>query len=158
MDPKIWGPHAWFFLHTMAFAYPYKPRHDQQHTMKQFLLHLGGTLPCQACQQHYQQHLQKRSLDAAVLSKDNLFKWMVDIHNDVNRQLGKPEMSLDNAYKKYREKYGLEADHQYMDQQDKPIPSYLWVILVLVVIIGLTRFFWPQIKQLMPEHNPLKNM
>ena len=23
LDPKIWGPHYWFFLHTVAITYPY---------------------------------------------------------------------------------------------------------------------------------------
>ena len=25
LDPKIWGPHYWFFLHTLASTYPHTP-------------------------------------------------------------------------------------------------------------------------------------
>ena len=25
LDPKIWGPHYWFFLHTLALTYPETP-------------------------------------------------------------------------------------------------------------------------------------
>ena len=25
LDPKIWGPHYWFFLHTIAMSYPLRP-------------------------------------------------------------------------------------------------------------------------------------
>ena len=25
LDPKIWGPHYWFFLHTIAVTYPHNP-------------------------------------------------------------------------------------------------------------------------------------
>ena len=25
LDPKIWGPHYWFFLHTVALSYPRTP-------------------------------------------------------------------------------------------------------------------------------------
>ena len=25
LDPKIWGPHYWFFLHTVAMTYPHHP-------------------------------------------------------------------------------------------------------------------------------------
>ena len=25
LDPKIWGPHYWFFLHTIALNYPLYP-------------------------------------------------------------------------------------------------------------------------------------
>ena len=145
MDPKIWGPHAWFFLHTVAFAYPYKPTPSQQLNMRQFLINLGSILPCQVCQQHYQENLQQNSIDNAVQSKDKLFVWLVNIHNAVNRQLNKPEMSLESAYQKYRNHYGLEPDLQYLENHTKPIKWYLWVILILVVTVGLTKYFWPQL-------------
>ena len=25
LDPNIWGPHYWFFLHTLALTYPETP-------------------------------------------------------------------------------------------------------------------------------------
>ena len=25
LDPTIWGPHYWFFLHTIAMTYPIRP-------------------------------------------------------------------------------------------------------------------------------------
>ena len=25
LDPTIWGPHFWFFLHTLAMSYPHHP-------------------------------------------------------------------------------------------------------------------------------------
>ena len=25
LDPNIWGPHYWFFLHTIAMSYPIHP-------------------------------------------------------------------------------------------------------------------------------------
>ena len=25
LDPKVWGPHYWFFLHTVAMCYPHRP-------------------------------------------------------------------------------------------------------------------------------------
>ena len=25
LDPTVWGPHYWFFLHTIAMAYPIRP-------------------------------------------------------------------------------------------------------------------------------------
>ena len=146
MDPKIWGPPTWFFLHTTALNYPYQPSPLQKHYFKQFLINLGGVLPCQVCQDHYNKNLLKYSIDEAVQSKDKAFKWMVDIHNAVNKQLGKPIMKLSKAYEKYRNHYGLEADHHYTD--DKGIKWYLWLILIIVVTVGLTKYFWVDIRQM----------
>ena len=25
LDPNVWGPHFWFFLHTLAISYPHHP-------------------------------------------------------------------------------------------------------------------------------------
>jgi hypothetical protein len=25
LDPKVWGPHMWFFLHTISMTYPVRP-------------------------------------------------------------------------------------------------------------------------------------
>ena len=25
LDPAVWGPHFWFFLHTLALTYPNHP-------------------------------------------------------------------------------------------------------------------------------------
>ena len=25
LEPNIWGPHYWFFLHSITFTYPKKP-------------------------------------------------------------------------------------------------------------------------------------
>jgi len=25
LDPTVWGPHFWFFLHTLAISYPHHP-------------------------------------------------------------------------------------------------------------------------------------
>ncbi len=141
MDPKIWGPPAWFFLHTMMLNYPYKPSIQQKNDLKFFLINLGGVLPCPICRIHYKNHLQKFPIDNAIESKDSAFKWLVDVHNSVNRQLGKSEMSIDNAYLKYRGHYGMENDHQYTNNK----PLNLWLILILVIVLGLTKYFWSDI-------------
>ena len=36
MDPNIWGPHAWFFLHTIARNYPENPSSQDKQSHLQF--------------------------------------------------------------------------------------------------------------------------
>ena len=33
LDPKVWGPHYWFFLHTISISYP---RHPNAVTKKKY--------------------------------------------------------------------------------------------------------------------------
>ena len=35
-EPKIWGPHAWFFLESVTMAYPTKPSFDEKKAAEQF--------------------------------------------------------------------------------------------------------------------------
>ena len=57
MDPSVWGPHAWFFLHTVTFTYPKNPTELDKRHMYDFFTKLQYILPCEMCKQHYQEHL-----------------------------------------------------------------------------------------------------
>ena len=48
-------------------------------------------LPCAICREHYKQHLAKNPLTPFLDSRKDLLKWTIDIHNKVNKKLGKPE-------------------------------------------------------------------
>ena len=37
MEAKIWGPHAWIFLHSITMAYPENPTDNDKKYMKIFL-------------------------------------------------------------------------------------------------------------------------
>jgi hypothetical protein len=50
-------------------------------------------IPCLSCREHFEQVL----VDNPVPEADNLFEWSVDVHNIVNRRLGKPEVSYEAA-------------------------------------------------------------
>ena len=85
MDPKIWGPSAWRFLHSVALTYPEKPNNQDKINIKNFYYNVTDILPCVLCQQHYKNNLQKHKLTDQILSsKDLLNKWLVDVHNEVN--------------------------------------------------------------------------
>ena len=36
MDPKIWGPPGWLFLHTITFNYPTNPTEEDKKYYKNF--------------------------------------------------------------------------------------------------------------------------
>ena len=55
-------------------------------------------LPCKKCQKHYQENLWKLPIDKFLESKAKLFQWTVDIHNQVNEDLGKIKYSYEEAY------------------------------------------------------------
>ena len=53
MDPKIWGPGAWLFLHSVTLNYPNSPTQIDKKIYSDFFNLVGKVLPCSACKNHY---------------------------------------------------------------------------------------------------------
>jgi len=90
-DPQVWGPSAWTFMHSVALCYPTKPTAvDKQH-YKMFFLSLPFVLPCLKCQENLLGHLSKDTsiFENAFGSRDSLIRWVIRLHNQVNRSLHK---------------------------------------------------------------------
>lgn len=108
MDTLSWGPQAWRFLHSITFAYPVKnPSDAQKKQTKEFFTYLQFLLPCPECKQHYSQLLILKPIDNALDSQDSLSRWLVNIHNQVNKRLGKPEMPYEIVKDKYEALKGM---------------------------------------------------
>ena len=103
-DPKLWGPHLWYYLHFSAANYPENPSSEQISSMKDWLCNLHVTIPCTNCSQHYQAYIEnnKPYLKDICSNKTKLFNFLVDIHNKVNKRNGKPELSYDQARAIYK--------------------------------------------------------
>ena len=85
MKPKIWGPHAWIFLHSVTMNYPDNPTHQDKKEMKDFFNSLRYVLPCEKCSKNLQFNMMKYPLtDNMLSSRDSLVRWLIEIHNMVN--------------------------------------------------------------------------
>ena len=110
MNQNVWGPHTWFFLHSVTFNYPFKPTVYDKHHIKQFFKEIEDILPCSVCRRHYKEHLKKKPIKSE--SRKELVYWLIDLHNIVNIQEHKPTMSyqavLDLYSREYQKKIVLE--------------------------------------------------
>ena len=57
--------------------------------MKEFFESLQIIIPCPICRTHYTSHMAKLPIGPSLDSRKDLFRWTVDLHNDVNTMLGK---------------------------------------------------------------------
>lgn len=88
--PRIWGPHAWKFIHCVTFGYPLNPSERNIKEYKQFFLNLGNVLPCGFCSKSYNEFIKMgdtKLIDDTFKTRYNLVKWGFDIHNAVNQKL-----------------------------------------------------------------------
>ena len=100
MSREVWGPKAWDFLHTVTFGYPDNPTDKEKQDATNFFNSLPTMLPCKICSEHCKQNIKK--IPPNVNSKKDLSMWLVNLHNEVNRQLGKGKIyTYDEISSKY---------------------------------------------------------
>ena len=87
MDPSGWGPYYWGMLHLAAMSNaPEFPELVQM---------FPGLLPCPTCSADFKKIIENTPLTG------NYFMWSVDVHNQVNAKLGKPQVSYEDAQRRW---------------------------------------------------------
>lgn len=90
MMTSIWGPPMWHILHTISFNYPVNPTCDQKKYYYKFYKNLVNILPCKYCRDNLANNLSKHPLTKEVFaSRDSLSRWVYQLHEIVNKMLGK---------------------------------------------------------------------
>lgn len=145
MEPKIWGPPAWHFLHTITFNYPEKPSYKDKSNYYDFFHNLQFVLPCEVCQTNYQKHLKEYPISPYLDSKKALVEWLVHIHNLVNQENNKPLMSSEDVIREYKSQYmsGRTFCHDYHEniKEEKPEKKKINKLqIILVSLLGLIIF------------------
>lgn len=105
LDPTVWGPYYWFVLFSIAISYPTNPNdvikkkyYDFFHNLPLFIPHIENG-------DNFSKLLDKYPITPYLDSRDSLMKWVNFIHNRINLQLGKNELSLSEAVEEYYKHY-----------------------------------------------------
>ena len=105
LDPKIWGPHYWFFLHTIAMSYPVHPNAVTKKKYYDFVQNIPLFIPVEIMAGEFSKLLDKYPVQPYLDNKESFIRWMWFIHNKINKKLEKPQISLNEFYVKYYEEY-----------------------------------------------------
>lgn len=89
-----WGPAKWAELHRWAMK-------GDLPTASRWLDSFAASLPCGECKQHWLNLVRDNPPDFG--SNEALFDFTVGLHNMVNISLGKPQMTLDEAARRWSE-------------------------------------------------------
>ena len=90
----------WVPFHEYAWFYSKTPTTEEKERAQVIYEKLFPDLIfCQACRDHYLQMIVRTPPDLS--SRDALFRWSVDRHNEVNLRLNKPVIPYDVVYKAY---------------------------------------------------------
>ena len=127
MKPDIWGRHLWLSLHFIALDFSDNPTDEDKLNYKLFFENLHQVIPCYKCSLNYKPNLQQRPItDKDTMNTKSLFKWTVDIHNLVNTELGKKQLSFDDAWIFYNDPSNFEKTN---------VSMYYYILAIIVMII-----------------------
>lgn len=138
-SPDIWGPHYWFFLHTVAESYPIHPNPVTKRKYYDLIQNMPLFIPDAEIGGKFSQMLDKYPVTPYLDNRDSFVRWVHFMHNKMNYKLGKQEISLPLALDKYRDEY-----------QPKPIiigerinmrKHYIHAILILLFLF-LIYYYW----------------
>ena len=111
LDPKIWGPHYWFFLHTIAMTYPHHPNAVTKKKYYEFIQNLPLFIPVEEISKDFEKMIDLYPITPYLDNRDSFIRWTHFIHNKINEKLEKPTISLNeffvlyyNEYKSHNEK------------------------------------------------------
>ena len=134
MNSSIWGPHSWYFLHIVSFHYPINPSKQDKINYKKFYDSIQNILPCKKCNLHYSQLLKKFPIQ--LNSRLDLIKWLINIHNEVNKSINKKILSFNDIENIYNNQFNYSIkNNESLNNQNLSI--LLFFILILLLLIYL---------------------
>ena len=134
MDASIWGPHYWFFLHTVAFHYPIHPTSIQKKMYHRLIHHFYEFIPNKSMASVYESILQKYPVSPYLDSRDEFIKWMHHLHNKINERLDKPTMTLEEHQEEFLKHFETPPTRLKRIWKEK-------INLILVLVVGIT-YLW----------------
>jgi hypothetical protein len=147
MNQNIWGSSLWFSLHTISMNYPNYPSNEDKMNYKDFFISLKNVIPCTVCKKNYIRHLKENPIDGKLNTRKDLVYWLIDMHNMVNAEIGKKQMSYDAVIQKYESIYSkkifspnnIENFESNLKKNNKM--NYLLVLLLIFILIVVYYYY-----------------
>ena len=136
MDPNVWGPHYWFFLHNVAFHYPNYPTTIQKKIYYRLIHNFHEFLPNKTIGNLFSKLINKYPVTPYLDSQKDLIKWMHFIHNKINVRLDKPTITLSEHYQEFHTLY--EPKQSKIKKFIKK--NYKLLLSMLVILLGIIQY------------------
>lgn len=136
-DPAVWGPHYWFFLHTIAHIYPECPDKATKRKYYDLIHNMPTFLPIGTMGNRFSDLINKYPVTPYLDNRESLVRWVHFIHNKINVMIGKEEITLlesvDLYFAQYKaspiiimEKLNIKKHHIYISL------SLICIILIYI--------------------------
>ncbi len=129
-----WGPYFWGSLHLACLSTNLELSEQEKEAVRTFVDSLTKLLPCPMCRVHFSETLEKYPIELALQTGPELFTWSVAVHNEVNKSIGKPLYTVEEAFNYWLNEMSIEKSNEF--QFDPVI-----VLIIIVMFIVLALFF-----------------
>lgn len=133
LDPKIWGPHYWFVLHTIALSYPKNPNEVTKKKYYDFIQNIPLFIPIEDIGNTFSKLIDKYPVTPYLDSRESFIRWMHYVHNKINVALLMPELTMEEAMTSYYNNYKpmIVKDDETRRFREKIV--FLGVISVILI-------------------------
>jgi hypothetical protein len=132
-DATVWGPHYWFFLHSIAFTYPEYPNKITKRKYYDLIQNFPLFIPSEEIGNKFSELIDKYPVTPYLGSRESFSRWTVFIHNKVNQILGKKELTYlegcDEFFNHYKPK------QVSLSEKFKWNKKYLHFLIIFVLLI-----------------------
>jgi hypothetical protein len=108
IQSDVFGPPFWMVIHMLSFNYPVHPTPEQKACYRTWLEATGKVLPCRYCRDNFPTNYETASKNYSdpYASRDSFSRFCYDLHDEVNRCLGKQTpmsfVDLRDLYENFR--------------------------------------------------------
>jgi len=139
LDPSVWGPHYWFFLHTIALNYPNYPNSVTKRKYYDFIQNFHMFIPVEKHASDFNKMTTEYPISPYLDNRDSFVRWVHFIHNKINERLEKPKISMSKFYIDYYDAY--KSKEEVLGDYYK-IRSRVFYFLILAILLGIVYYFY----------------
>lgn len=135
LDPKVWGPHYWFFLHTVAMTYPHHPNAVTKKKYYEFVQNIPIFIPVEEISKEFEKLIDVYPITPYLDNRDSFVRWMHFIHNKINEKLEKKPITLNEFFVEYYNQYKSQNDKlaEYYKLREKLIYGGILVSILATI-------------------------
>jgi hypothetical protein len=139
LDAKIWGPHYWFFIDTIAMSYPIKANDVIKKKYYELIQNMRLFIPDYEMGNEFGNLIDKYPVTPYLDKREDFVKWVHFLHNKMNEKLEKPQITLEEFYRRYYELY--KPKDQQMREYIRTRSKFVYFGLLVLLGGGIYYFY-----------------
>ena len=137
-DPEVWGPHYWFFLHTVSHTYPLHPNSVTKRKYYDLINNMALFIPDVEIGNNFNKLLDNFPVAPYLANRDSFVRWVHFIHNRINKKLDKEEITLYEALDNYKSLYKpkqVKLSEKLNIRKDYIIATFTVICFILILYL-----------------------